>query len=230
MTGRPTDCLAASILQAANLVQQGQWQRAEEILAQVLAENRGEPDGLQLLGLVREHQGKLEEAQSLLRHSLASRPNQAHVQVHLGRTINGIELDYSQPFDFLLEQYGLPGFGITSNVTIIDQKSSGALPAIAGGVSPLTYNATAYYDHNGAMIRFSYTWTTNPTPRAPRAALWGFAFPALPPKAPAVRRGPTSSTRYVVQLPALQFVGRYPRRSGDDLQYPEPHQIQAAHL
>src|SRR5262249_614723 len=64
-------------------------------------------------------------------------------------TINGMELDYSQPFDFLLAQYGLPGFGATANVTIVDQKSSGTLPAIAGGVSPLTYNATAYYDHDG---------------------------------------------------------------------------------
>ena len=73
-------------------------------------------------------------------------------------TINGMELDYSQPLDFLLEQYGLPGFGITANVTIVDQKSSGTLPAIAGGVAPLTYNATAYYDHNGVMIRFSWTW------------------------------------------------------------------------
>jgi TonB-dependent receptor len=74
-------------------------------------------------------------------------------------TVNGIELDYSQPLDFLLEQYGLPGFGTTANLTIVDQKSSGALPAIAGGVAPLTWNATAYYDHGGATIRFSYTWT-----------------------------------------------------------------------
>jgi len=74
-------------------------------------------------------------------------------------TVNGIELDYSQPLDFLLEQYGLPGFGVTANATIVDQKSSGALPAIAGGVAPFTWNATAYYDHGGAMIRFSYTFT-----------------------------------------------------------------------
>jgi tetratricopeptide (TPR) repeat protein len=87
MTGRPTGYLAASILQAANLVQQGQWRQAEELLAQVLAANSSEPDGLQLLGLVREHQGKLAEAEALLRQSLAARPKQPHVQVHLGRIL-----------------------------------------------------------------------------------------------------------------------------------------------
>ena len=87
MTGRTTNILAASILQAADLVQQGQWQQAEAVLAQVLAADPGEPDGLQLLGLVREHQGRLAEAQSLLRQSLALRPKQPHVQVHLGRIL-----------------------------------------------------------------------------------------------------------------------------------------------
>jgi len=87
MTGRPTNSLAASILQAASLVQRGQWQQAEAVLAQVLAANPGEPDGLQLLGLVREHQGSPAEAQSLLRQSLALRPKQPHVQVHLGRIL-----------------------------------------------------------------------------------------------------------------------------------------------
>jgi tetratricopeptide (TPR) repeat protein len=87
MTGRPIDSLAASILEAASLVQQGHWQQAEGVLAQVLAANPSEPDGLQLLGLVREHQGKLADAESLLRRSLALRPQQPHVQVHLGRIL-----------------------------------------------------------------------------------------------------------------------------------------------
>ena len=53
----------------------------------VLAAHPGEPDGLQLLGLVRENQGKLAEAEQLFRESLASRPSQPHVQVHLGRVL-----------------------------------------------------------------------------------------------------------------------------------------------
>jgi len=87
MTGRPTNGLAASILQAAKLVQQGQWRQAEEVLTQVLAADPDEPDGLQLLGLVREHHGALAGAESLLRRSLALRPGLPHVQVHLGRIL-----------------------------------------------------------------------------------------------------------------------------------------------
>ncbi|HYS46600.1 MAG TPA: tetratricopeptide repeat protein, partial [Rhizomicrobium sp.] len=84
---KPTNDFAASILQAADLVQRSQWRQAEELLAQVLAANPGEPDGLQLLGLVREHQDRLADAEALLRQSLVLRPNQPHVQVHLGRIL-----------------------------------------------------------------------------------------------------------------------------------------------
>ena len=83
----PTDLIAASILQAADFVRQGEWRRAEASLAQVLAGNPGEPDGLQLLGLVRENQGRVADAEALLRQSLALRPAQPHVQVHLGRIL-----------------------------------------------------------------------------------------------------------------------------------------------
>ena len=82
-----TDFIAASILQAAGLVRQGQWRQAEGVLAQVLSAHPGEPDGLQLLGLVRENQGRPAEAEQLLRRSLAARPNQPHVEVHLGRIL-----------------------------------------------------------------------------------------------------------------------------------------------
>lgn len=94
-------------------------------------------------------------------------------------TINGMELDYSQPLDFLLEQYGLPGFGVTANATIIDQKSSGVLPAIAGGVSPFTYNATAYYDHNGAMLRFSYSWNDKSYTTGATGGILGLCLPSI---------------------------------------------------
>jgi TonB-dependent receptor len=94
-------------------------------------------------------------------------------------TINGMELDYSQPLDFLLESYGLPGFGVTTNLTIIDQKSSGTLPAIAGGVAPFTYNATAYYDHNGAMLRFSYTWNDKSYTTGATGGILGLCLPSI---------------------------------------------------
>lgn len=87
MSGHPTNRLAASILEAANFVRQGQWREADTLLTQVLASHPGEPDGLQLLGLVRENQGKLAEAEALFRQSLILRPKQPHVQVHLGRIL-----------------------------------------------------------------------------------------------------------------------------------------------
>src|SRR3569833_4463129 len=83
----PTDAIAASILRAADIVQRKQWPQAETVLIPLLAAHPGEPDGLQLLGLVRESQGRLAEAEQLLRQSLASRPKQPHVQVHLGRVL-----------------------------------------------------------------------------------------------------------------------------------------------
>ncbi|MDE2498626.1 MAG: TonB-dependent receptor [Alphaproteobacteria bacterium] len=74
-------------------------------------------------------------------------------------TVNGMEFDYVQPLDFLLADYGLKGFGVTANVTIVDQKASGAAPPIATGVAPFTYNLTGYYENNGASVRFSYNYT-----------------------------------------------------------------------
>jgi len=73
-------------------------------------------------------------------------------------TINGLELNWVQPLDFLLADYGLKGLGFTANATIIDQKGSGAAPAIATGVAPYTYNLTGYYENNGAMLRMSYVF------------------------------------------------------------------------
>jgi len=74
-------------------------------------------------------------------------------------TINGIELGYVQPFDFLLEQYGVKGLGVTANVTIVDQSSSGSASVHAQGVAPYTFNVTGYYENNGIMARLSYVYT-----------------------------------------------------------------------
>jgi TonB-dependent receptor len=73
-------------------------------------------------------------------------------------TINGIEVNWIQPLDFLLTDYGLSGFGAAANITIVDQKGSGAAPATALGISPFTYNLTGYYEHAGVSLRVSYVF------------------------------------------------------------------------
>jgi len=73
--------------------------------------------------------------------------------------IEGVELDYVQPLDFLLEDLGLKGFGFNGNLTAIRQHSKGAAPVHAGGVPAFSYNATGYYENNGLMVRVSYAFT-----------------------------------------------------------------------
>ncbi|MBX3563624.1 MAG: TonB-dependent receptor [Sphingomonas sp.] len=73
--------------------------------------------------------------------------------------VNGLEVNWVQPLDFLLGRYlGLNGFGFNANLTLIDQVGSGAAPAVATGVSPVTYNITGYYEHGGISTRLSYTF------------------------------------------------------------------------
>ena len=75
------------------------------------------------------------------------------------KIINGIEVGYVQPLDFLLEEHGLKGFGFTGNLTIVDQKSTGSISSIATGVAPFTYNVTGYYDNDGISARLSYVFS-----------------------------------------------------------------------
>jgi TonB-dependent receptor len=72
--------------------------------------------------------------------------------------VDGMEFQWVQPLDFLTERFGVTGFGFNANATIVDQKGSGAAPAVALGVSKYTYNATAYYEHGGIMLRISTTF------------------------------------------------------------------------
>jgi len=81
------DSIGVLIHQVADFVRHGRWQEAETELARVLAANPDEPDGLQLLGLVRENQGRLDDAELLFRQSLSRRPKQPQVQVQLGRVL-----------------------------------------------------------------------------------------------------------------------------------------------
>jgi len=73
-------------------------------------------------------------------------------------TINGMELNWVQPLDFLLADYGLKGFGWQANATWVRTKSSGAAPSVVLGVSPCTYNLTGYYDNDGVMVKASYNY------------------------------------------------------------------------
>jgi TonB-dependent receptor len=73
--------------------------------------------------------------------------------------VDGLEGTWVQSLDFLVGRYlGLNGFGFSVNGTIIDQKGTGAAPAIAVGVSPHAYNATFYYENHGISARLSTTW------------------------------------------------------------------------
>lgn len=73
-------------------------------------------------------------------------------------TVNGLEFNWVQPLDFLLEDF-VPGLGFLANATIIDQKGKGAAPAVAIGVAEYTYNVTGYYEHGGISARVSQTFT-----------------------------------------------------------------------
>jgi TonB-dependent receptor len=73
-------------------------------------------------------------------------------------TVDGFEFNWVQPFDSFMDSGALDGTGFTANLTIIDQKGTGAAPAVAVGVSPQTYNITAYYENYGISARLSKTY------------------------------------------------------------------------
>ena len=73
-------------------------------------------------------------------------------------TINGLELTWVQPLDFLLGRFGLNGFGFNANYTLVDQSGSGSAGAVATGVPPRAYNITGYYENHGISLRVSRTW------------------------------------------------------------------------
>ncbi len=72
--------------------------------------------------------------------------------------VNGMEFQWVQPLDFITGHIGVRGFGFNANATIVDQKGSGAAPAVALGVAKYTYNITGYYDHGGISLRLTQTF------------------------------------------------------------------------
>jgi TonB-dependent receptor len=91
----------------------------------------------------------------------SSDPNTALVRVNQRQNtseiidLEGWELTYVQPLDFMLK-----GAGFSLNYTKIDQESSGGLPGAPSsavtGLSPYTYNLTAFYENFGFSGRLSY--------------------------------------------------------------------------
>ena len=79
--------IAALMGQAVNCLNRGDNQGAESVLTRLLAMRPAEPDGLQLLGLVRYGQGRFADADELYRRSLALRPAQPHVRMNLGNAL-----------------------------------------------------------------------------------------------------------------------------------------------
>lgn len=88
-------------------------------------------------------------------------PNLALVRVNQRQNTDevihlyGFELTYNQPLDFLLK-----GAGVALNYTRVTQYSTGGLPGAPSsavvGLSPYTYNVTAFYENAGFSGRLSY--------------------------------------------------------------------------
>ncbi len=72
--------------------------------------------------------------------------------------ISGLELGWVQPLDKLLP---IKGFGLSDSVTLTHQQATGEGTAgfIALGVPKVTNNLTAYYQHNGYMLRLSHSYS-----------------------------------------------------------------------
>jgi TonB-dependent receptor len=101
-----------------------------------------------------------EQQQNAINSPARGGPNVATVTVEqqvnaTGKlNIEGAEITWVQPLDMVLE-----GLGFNANYTHIYQKSQGSgVPAIAIGVSPETYNFTAYWENYGASVRLTYSW------------------------------------------------------------------------
>jgi hypothetical protein len=74
-----------------------------------------------------------------------------------------MEATWVQKLNFITD-----GLGVNLNFTKNTQKGSGTgAPAQAIGISPYTYNATAYYENRSASVRLSYVWNDEQTVTGP---------------------------------------------------------------
>jgi tetratricopeptide (TPR) repeat protein len=79
--------IATTLQDALNALRAGSNVAAERHLVAILGAQPHNADGLQLLGMVRKSQGRIDQAQELLRASLASRPHQPHVLNNLANLL-----------------------------------------------------------------------------------------------------------------------------------------------
>jgi TonB-dependent receptor len=79
--------------------------------------------------------------------------------------IQGWELIWVQPLDFLFQ-----GLGFMANYTDIDLEPTGQEAAQLGGnlfgISPVMWNATAYWENDVTSVRLSYNWVEGSAQRA----------------------------------------------------------------
>jgi len=91
--------------------------------------------------------------------------------------VRGVEFNIVQPLNFLLGRFGLQGFGISGNLTIVEQSARGAVPVVATGISPYTYNVTGYYEDQGVSVRLSYVFNDRQAQSA--TSQYGICLPNL---------------------------------------------------
>jgi len=71
--------------------------------------------------------------------------------------VQGYEATWVQPLNMVLQ-----GLGFSANYTKVSQQAQGTgINPQATGISPFTYNTTAYYENFGFMFRASFTYSDN---------------------------------------------------------------------
>lgn len=87
---RPQTGLGDWLNQAMALARSGRLDDAQALLDRILAARPGNPDALQLLGMVARQRGDHPAAVALFRQSLAQQPNQPHVLNNLGNSLTSL--------------------------------------------------------------------------------------------------------------------------------------------
>src|SRR5690606_11723479 len=87
------------------------------------------------------------------------------LRAHASLDIQGWERIWVQPLDFVFQ-----GLGFMANCTDIDREPVGQeADQLAGnlfGISPVMWNATAYWENDVASVRLSYNWVEGSAQRA----------------------------------------------------------------